>query len=512
MYYHRAMPLSQLLIRHGYLPSEVPPPFSMEGYAAILNNLPKDLDRVGPTSSRSAYHSIPRLQHFRRLLGIPNPLHQLKLALLLEHHWTEIEKHMARSPLSLTTLQTNTDPPRALSKAGGFDAFDTERVLRSSASRFLLKADLSRFYHTLYTHSIPWALHTKAVAKANKRGKNLFGNLIDEAVRNTQDQQTIGIPVGPDTSDLISEILGVALDLKLMETNPTLTGLRFVDDYYLYFATRSEAEAALADLHSAASHFAVEINPLKTMIRELPESLQPSWRGELRSIIIRPNQERQDLLALFSIAYENAAKYPGNNVLKFAVKHSTAQPVSVDNWKLYESFLLGNLVSEPSLAPTLVPILIKYWNDGYPLDTQKLVNSCAEVAFYHAKLRQGFEVAWVLWLCKLFSLSLPKQPLLEISLVDDPIVALISLDLRDNGLADGLDTSLWFSHMHVEHLYSENWLLTYEAYVKGWLPSTDGSNYVNADPFFGLLSSNDVEFYDTGTREPSMDSDWLEGY
>ena len=136
------MSLAQLLISGGYLPSEVPPPFSMEGYAANLNNLPKDLDRVGPKSSRSSYHSIPRLQHFRRLLGIPNPLHKLKLARLLEYGWPEIEKHMAQSPLSLTTLQVNDDPLRALSKAAGFDALDTERVLRSSASRFLLKADL----------------------------------------------------------------------------------------------------------------------------------------------------------------------------------------------------------------------------------------------------------------------------------------------------------------------------------------------------------------------------------
>lgn len=506
------MSLTQLLIRTGYLPTEVPPPFSMEDYAANLKKLPNDLDGLGPKSSRCAYHSIPRLQHFRRLLGIPNPLHQLKLAILLENHWPDVEKHMAQSPLSLTTLRVNTDPPRALSKVGGFDSLDTERVLRSSASRFLLKADLSRFYHTLYTHSIPWALHTTDVAKANKKGKHLFGNLIDEAVRNTQDQQTMGIPVGPDTSDLISELLGVALDLKLMETNPTLTGLRFVDDYYLYFATRSEAEAALASLHSAASHFAVEINPLKTAIRELPESLQPAWKGELRSIVIRPEQERQDLLALFSSAFENAAKYPGNNVLKFAVKQSTARAVSADNWKLYESFLLGSLVSEPSLAPTLVPILIKYWTDGYPLDDQKLLDSCAEVAFYHAKLRQGFEIAWVLWLCKLFSLSLPQKPLLEISLVDDPIVALLALDLHVNGYADDLDTSLWSSHMQSDHLYSENWLLAYEAYVKGWLPSTDGSDYVNADGFFGTLSNSDVEFYDTGTRDPSTDSDWLEGY
>jgi hypothetical protein len=185
--------------------------------------------------------------------------------------------------------------------------------------------------------------------------------LIDEAVRQTQDQQTLGIPVGPDTSDLISELLGVALDLELLGKNPELatTGARFVDDYYLYFATRHSAEAALAELHSAASHFAVEINPLKTSIRELPEPLQPGWKADLRSRMISPEHERADLLSFFSTAYENAATFPGNNVLKYAVKHSVSHTTSHDNWNLYESFLLGALVAEPGLAPTLAPILVK---------------------------------------------------------------------------------------------------------------------------------------------------------
>lgn len=506
------MSLTLTIIRHGYLPPELPPPFSMEDYAANLDKLPEDLDTVGPRYSRCAYHSIPRLQHLRRLLGIPNPLHQLKLAVLIERCWPEIEQHMGQSSLSLTRWQINPDPPRALSKVGKFDDLDTARILRSSASRFLLKADLSRFYHTLYTHSIPWALHTKEVAKANRHNRDLIGNLIDEAIRNTQDQQTMGIPVGPDTSDLISEIVGVALDLQLLGMNPHLTGLRFVDDYYLYFATRAGAESALADLHTVASHFAVEINPLKTMILELPESLQPRWKSELRSQMIRPEHERQDLLAFFSSAFENAAKYPGNSVLKFAVKQSAGHTISKDNWEVYESFLLGSLVSEPSLAPTLAPILIKYWHEGYAIDLRSLLNSCSEVAFYHAKLRQGFEVAWALWLCKLFSIELPERSLKEVSLVDDSIVALLALSLRGVGLAGSLDTSLWAAQMQPDRLYSEHWLLAYEAYIKGWLPSVSGSDYVAADEFFGILSRSGVEFYDDGTREPAGDSEWLEGY
>jgi hypothetical protein len=412
----------------------------------------------------------------------------------------------------MTRLQYVPGSERGLKRVFDFDDLDRERIVRSSTSRFLLKADLSRFYHSLYTHSIPWALHSKATAKANFSATALFGNAIDIAVRNTQDKQTLGIPVGPVTSDLISEVLGTALDIELTELRPGLKGLRYVDDYYLFFATRSEAEGALADLHSIANHFAVEINPLKTRISELPEPVHPSWKSELRLAVVRPENEREDLMSFFSKAYENASKYPGNNVLKYAVKHSAGFPISQDCWALYESFLLGSLVAEPSLAPTLSAVLVEYSGKGYGLSLEKLREALAEIASYHARFKQGFEVAWALWIAKLLGIVLPESVWTTICSIDDSIVALLSLDLKQAGLADGVDPVLWAPHMTPGHLYSENWLIAYEALRKGWLPAVDGSDYVAADDFFGLLSHYDVEFYDPANSDAATETGWLAAY
>jgi hypothetical protein len=140
-------------------------------------------------------------------------------------------------------------------------------------------------------------------------------------------------------------------------------------------------------------------------------------------------------------------------------------------------------------------VLLDYRDKGYDLDGGKLVNALAEVASYHARYMQGFEVAWSLWIAKL--------------LHDDPVVALLALHLRDDGLADALDPGVWSRHMTADHLYSENWLVAYEAYRKGWLPSAGGGNYVSNDDFFGVLAKYNVEFYDTSTAEPAVDYDWL---
>jgi hypothetical protein len=387
-------------------------------------------------------------------------------------------------------------------------------VLSSPGSRYVLKADISRFYPTLYTHSIPWALHTKEVAKAKKKDSSLLGNLIDSATQATQHQQTLGIPVGPDTSDLIAEILGVALDQRMQEVFPDLKGFRYVDNFSLYFTERQQAEAALTALHAATSHFGLEINPNKTDILPMPEAMEPPWKVQLRSLQIRSEDawEARDLISYFSAAHASAANYPHNQVLKFAVKQTMGTEITRERWPLYESFLLTSLVNEPALAPNLATLLRTYEEKGYIIDRNKLRDSLAEVARYHARLRQGFELAWALWMCKLFTIALPPDVFKEISAVEDSFVALIALDLSLSGLADGLDTSTWRKLMTAQNLYDENWLLAYEAFIKGWLPSLDGTNYVGADDFFETLRSNGVEFYDLSVSEPTSAAYWASVY
>ena len=51
--------------------------------------------------------------------------------------------------------------------------------------------------------------------------------------------------------------------------------------------------------------------------------------------------------------------------------------------------------------------------------------------------------------------------------------------------------------MTKESLYSEHWLLAYEAYQQGWLPSVNGTNYVTSDAYFAILDSHGVRFFET---------------
>jgi len=80
---------------------------------------------------------------------------------------------------------------------------------------YVLYTDITDCYGSIYTHSIPWALHTKPTAKDKKNDKSLIGNIIDIHLQDMSYGQTNGIPQGSVLMDFIAEmVLGYA-DLEL---------------------------------------------------------------------------------------------------------------------------------------------------------------------------------------------------------------------------------------------------------------------------------------------------------
>lgn len=144
------------------------------------------------------------------------------------------------------------------------------------ASRYLLTTDLSQFYPSIYTHSIPWSLHTKSVAKARQNDYTLLGNVLDLATRNGQYRQTAGIPIGTDTSLVIAEAILSSVDAKL-GVAIAKRGFRYIDDIGCGFRTITEAEETLGQLHHLIGDLQLQLNPRKTRITELPSELEASW-------------------------------------------------------------------------------------------------------------------------------------------------------------------------------------------------------------------------------------------
>src|SRR5207302_1470975 len=113
-------------------------------------------------------------------------------------------------------------------------------------------------------------------------------------------------------------------------------------------------------------------------------------------------------------------------------------------------------------------------------------------------LGHGSEVSWALWLSIAHGAILSQASADAVAHMDDCFVALLALHAKTHSLVSGhLDTSLWEESMTTDELRSSNWLLSYEARIKGWLPSKNAANHLSTEPFFNDASAAGVSFYDT---------------
>ena len=492
------MPTVEDLLTRGYFHDRVIPPLGSEALAPAIPELRGYVraQQRRKRRSRCAHHSVPKKKHLRRVLSIPNPFHQTLLCAEIERNWPQLQSFCAGSQISLSVPQDSAK--RALQSNHDISAVTTERALRSIGKRYLLKADFARYYPSIYTHSIPWALHGKQNSRVDQ---SLFGNAIDRRVRDTQDQQTGGIPIGPDTSFLLGEVIGSAIDRDLHGVIGDLHGVRFIDDVYLYFETLQEAELALSQLHKIAKNFELEIHDQKTEINALPDELEPAWKTELRAMEIRASGQAQntDLVSLFNKAFELTRRFPGDSILTYVAKQVKNIEIDPENWSLAQALLLKATLAEPSMMSVVFDILDK--NRHLLTNKEPLEATVASLCAYHAPLQQGYEVAWALWIARSHSITIPDRVIDKITQLEDDIVALVALDLWQQGCIDILaDFSRWRALLLPENLYTEHWLLAYEAPERGWLPTQNGDDYVSSDGLFSILRKHNVRFYRPATE------------
>jgi hypothetical protein len=494
------------ILARGYLPKELPPSFASKSLSTAIQanylnlpaNFPCNPGKQGNALSRPTVHNLARAGALRRKLSIPNPINYFQLAQAIDANQQGLLAHVAASQFSLTTPQTTGGGSRAINPIKEWSYLPIARSRCRASARYILQTDINNFYPSIYTHVIPWSLHGKLFAKQHRFDYTLIGNILDLVIRNSQDQQTLGIDIGPDCSLVIAEIILSTVDAALSHAG-LRNGFRYLDDYEFGFATYAQAEQGLADLQGKLGEYELHLNPSKTHVFELPATIERPWATELRRFRLRDAGRSQeiDLIGYFSRAYELAHQYVDESVLRFALGRMRRNIVDRTNWSLYESTLLQIASVEPGALNFVVDELYRYHKAGYDVDLSKVAAAFHQLLSQHARVNHGSEVAWTIWGCLLFALKIDDYVANELVQMEDSVVAILALDANAKGLmGNNFTPTLWESMMDTQSLYDENWLLSYEANVKGWLPSLGISDHVALDPRFSFLKQNSVSFYD----------------
>lgn len=500
--------LTELLLR-GYFPKELPSPFWTQPFATAVG-----ADTAGIRTNllgnrkwtKLCAHSLARPGSVRRRLGIPNPIAFLELGNVIAANFGAIDALIRRSPYSRSIPVKPKGTSRALVPEAHDGSLPDTRAQRRCAAKYLVQADIANFYPSIYTHGVPWAIETKAASKARlrSRGSHPYADDLDAALRNCQDGQTLGVPIGSDTSLVVAELVLSEVDRLLQLEAPPSAGLRYYDDYELSYPTHAAATRGLAALQAILSDFQLELNRLKTRVAELLQPLDRPWVNKLRSFSVPRTGDRLQrvaLLSYFDALNELSAAYPDDNVVEYAIgrlwRQTHREELSDYNAILIQNLVLQVLLARPSSSVECYQLLTLLQNKGLQLDLASLAANANSIIESQAGVGHDSEVAWAVWACMRFNLKIEKRGAAALSSSSGDVVVLLALDANAKGLVDGgLDTSKWLPLMNGDELLGEHWLLSYEANVKGWLPSLGPGDHVAGHHYFAHLKAAGVSFYD----------------
>ncbi|MEC5407306.1 RNA-directed DNA polymerase [Paraburkholderia sp. MPAMCS5] len=497
------------LLSNGYFPAELPPPFQSTEYAKFLTSPPPTgtpylvpKDKTPNYVSRPTTYNLARAGSLRRVLAIPNLINFYQLASLMDSKWSTLDRHYKKSTQALSRPKRGLPflSGRAFEWSRSFKDIASERSTIRSGMRYSLSVDIKSFYPSIYTHSIAWAMHTKEKAQANTGYHDLLANQFDRLIQNSQSKQTKGIPIGPDTSFLVAELLLSSMD-ALIKKHVGNRYFRYLDDYEFCFRTSTEADSALSNFQEILGRFELNANEVKTKIEELPAPLESSWLRQLRVFDIASHnsaaRQRTDLFDFFNLSIEMWKQFPQESVIRYAVTKTSGTQIAATSWKLYQELLFQWAMAEPAVLPTVLDLLLVYKNNGYGINFPSLEELLIDLISTHAPRGHTSEVAWVLWAHLLFGIKISPRASRIVCKFNNPVIALLALQARKNKLLPvSANIEDWKNKMSASELYGENWLLAYEARIKKWLPPLASKEYVKSADGFGYLGSAGVSFYD----------------
>lgn len=250
------------------------------------------------------YDSI-RNTNITRNLAIPTPFAYSNLCNGIALQWTEILLHFQsqsdkmRYKHSQIHIQKLDDKPYLFEMTHNYhdkDEYVNAIIQRLPIKkRYVVKADISSCFPSIYSHAISWALVGKDIAKAHKNG-NVWYNKLDEQSRHLKYNETCGLLIGPHTSNILSEIILTTVDAILSKKYDFV---RHIDDYTCYVSTEDEAEKFLLDLSGELKKFELSLNVKKTIIARLPLSSDTSWINAINEFYIGGEKREEDKKTIF---------------------------------------------------------------------------------------------------------------------------------------------------------------------------------------------------------------------
>lgn len=469
--------LLKALLQYNYFPSqkknkeELPPTLNSKSLT------PKISEKLVKLSYRKGgydqvEYKLTRYNNVPRPLSIPHPMTYAKLCQSLHDNWEKLE-YITQTENSLIIPKEHNDGRIIVMDYENTKETIERHIKLSFNKKFYVNTDISNFFPSIYSHSIPWALVGFDTAK-KERGTEKWFNQIDFYQRLTKRNETNGVPIGPASSNIICESILARIDKTLNDED--FEFIRFIDDYTAYCKTYEKAEEFIRRLSEELSKYKLLLNIKKTFIAQLPSPSSPEWIVDLTTRI--PDKENispTNIIRFLDYAVTKQAISPDGSVLKYAAKSIIKYDVKDDMAELLLRYLLSLCIKYPILLPLLDILFGKITFDSVFPYTDQLLKILNE----HAINKRSDAMTWTLYYLNKFPQSIPGETAENVISSKDCISILFlylskQYDNKVKDFCNSLDKSDLF-------LLDQYWLLLYQLFFDGKIsnPYKDKTAYTN---------------------------------
>lgn len=488
------------LLSFGYFPKELPPIFKTRSFARHTFNLSSIESYIENRWQRPSPFLLQQKAHYRRKLDIVAPQAILGQSHEIASNYTDLEALFCSFPgdCSRPAFNRKTKFQRAVRPFAMGRGYSYQKLELRSRFPVILKLDVKNYYRSIYTHSIPWAIHGKQYAKTHLRESNL-GNSLDHSFQRGQDGQTIGVPTGPDTSFIISEVILARLVQGMIDRNELRPDriVRYYDDIEYGCESEVEAHRILAKFEGALREYELEINPDKVTILSGPKAVGASWLYQLRKFEWQVEQKTDELLEIFSYVSSLAESFPEDHVFRYFLRKMRTTLVREDAWPIYQRILLALFQENRGNAKEVFDQFAYYREIGWPIKRHALKEALDRKVRHQLSGAVTSELSWAIYGYLLFDLRISKSLLrsvLEGGDCPSKVLATKIIYRRNISLKSEINSIVrsWSEDV----LNSSEWLFAYEILTNRWHNRYVSVELPDNSALYEHMRDNSVSFLD----------------
>ena len=480
------------LLGYGMFADKLPPMFTSESFYTFSLTMQ---NTVNSKWKNFVYFESMRETNIPRPLGIPDPIGYQQLCKALADNWDKIKEHFHNQTdnqkyrVSRIHIRKQHDTKELFKmnyKNWRYDGSPELNIL--IGSRYMVKSDISTCFPSIYTHSIPWAIATKAVAKQQTHSSEWY-NKLDTLCSNLKNGETHGLLIGPHASNLISEIILTCVDNNLISKNRKF--IRNIDDYTCYTSSLEEAEKFITELNEALREYDLPINYKKTTIEELPKASTQQWIRLLNGTITISDDEQlrypiartylDTAISLMEQNNKNAA------ILKYAIKLIGKKKLT-DNAKNY---CLKTILHYAIIYPYLTAMLDEYVFQPFSATIPEIENFSNYIYQDAQRVNNYEQMYYALFYAIKYSFKINETNIDYILSSSSCLLKLIAWvyykkNNEDENQQKIKEYVLALSDIATD--FEQNWILCYEVLSKDEIHSKPLKDYWN------LLKNNGISF------------------